>query len=441
MTTRLHEKRCGCGHIATERNRYYTGKFMTARDFCDEQKYFLSRHALHNRLLHGWGIVCGLSVSHHSNPDCAKRWVRVGAGVAIDCCGHELIFPKDAAFEIPFPPPPPGERPAAGLANYEGSKLLLLLRLVEEEIELAPALYNEGVCDPTRQESNRVRETCVLEVRRPDELEADCWRTFRGGVNVPCRDDCDDDVPGPSGSCLEPDCPCKGAVPLALVTFDPWNPDAGFSIDMQGRRTLATPREYLTHIVGINWPHGGDVSLSDLRKHMHGRLEIRFDRKILPAPGGAMPNPINPQLTGVSAYTFITQYGGVQRDIRHLPFSREKPPGLENDCVAAFTINPEYLESENEDNVADNIVYVTLKCNFILDCHNNPVDGDHMGGRLPSGNGKGGGVFESWFRVLQDHEHHGDHEGYEKDETADLTLPIQPEPAPAETARKKRSKP
>jgi hypothetical protein len=56
-------------------------------------------------------------------------------------------------------------------------------------------------------------------------------------------------------------------------------------------------------------------------------------------------------------------------------------------------------------NLANNIVYVSLKCDFILDCHGNPVDGNHLRGRLPSGNGTPGGVFESWFRVVDVHHH------------------------------------
>jgi hypothetical protein len=126
---------------------------------------------------------------------------------------------------------------------------------------------------------------------------------------------------------------------------------------------------------------------------MHGRLEIRFDRKLLPARGDA---------TGISAYTVVVQYGGVQRDVEFLPFDRHHEPTLENDCVAVFTIDPDYLEGR--DNIAGNVVYVTLKCDFILDCHDNPVDGDHLGGRLPSGDGVPGGIFESWFRVMADGE-------------------------------------
>ena len=43
--------------IGTERQHYFEGKFMSARDFRDEQHYFLSRRRAHNRLLHGWGAV------------------------------------------------------------------------------------------------------------------------------------------------------------------------------------------------------------------------------------------------------------------------------------------------------------------------------------------------------------------------------------------------
>jgi hypothetical protein len=43
---------------------------------------------------------------------------------------------------------------------------------------------------------------------------------------------------------------------------------------------------------------------------------------------------------------------------------------------------------------------VQLKCDFILDCRETPVDGDHLRGRLPTGNGVPGGTFESWFHVM-----------------------------------------
>jgi hypothetical protein len=410
----------GCGVVATERNRYFTGKYMTARDFWGEQEYFLSRHRLHNRLLHGWGIVCGLRVIPHPIPECADRWVVVRAGIAIDCCGRELILRQDTPFELPLPRPPepsqenperqegasdqqerPHQQGGQGhidAPQHQGTPpqeslsgpFLLCLRYREQEIERVPALYVEGTCDPTRQEANRVREVACLDVCSLDDVEAGCWRMPGGDPEARCRDDCDDELPGPAGACLEPECPCGEMVPLALITFDPAHPEARFEINTLGRRHLPPPIEFLTHIVSINWPHGGTVSLSHLRESMQGRLEVRFDRKLLDNEGEA---------TGINEHTFIVQYGGVQRDVEFLP-STDDSPTMEEDCLAVFRIEPSKLDpNERRANIAGNVVYVTLKCDFILDCHENPVDGDHMRGQLPSGNGMAGGVFESWFRV------------------------------------------
>jgi hypothetical protein len=426
-----------CREIVLERNRYFTGKYMTKRDFQGEQDYFSSRHRLHNRLFHGWGIVCGLEVVSHKDPDCRDRWVVVCPGIAIDCCGRELVLDKKTPVKIWDPPEKenkeetepalvessqqasmspqagydqeptakqaePGQQPHV-VADDESETsgpgpFLLYLRYVEKEIECVPALYAEGTCDPTRKEANRVREIACLRVCRWDEVENSGWRMPEGDPERRCRDDCADPLPGPAGVCLEPECPDYDMVPLAKI--QPRETQHGYmieddDIDTLGQRRLPSPGEFLTHIVEINWTHGGEVPLSRLRDPadedgMGGRLEVRFDRKLLPAQGYA---------TGINEFTFVVQYGGAQRDIEFLP-SEPGGPILEDDCLAVFPIDPEYIGRRK--NIAGDDVWVTLKCDFILDCHEQPVDGDYLKGRLPSGNGLPGGVFESWFRVVPD---------------------------------------
>src|ERR1700722_6582420 len=97
-----NHKPCGdnCDEIASQRILYFPGRYMSARDFTDEQKYFLTRRHLHNRMLHGWGVVCGLHVHPHPVESCRKDHVKVECGIGLDCCGHELIVPK------PVVPPP-----------------------------------------------------------------------------------------------------------------------------------------------------------------------------------------------------------------------------------------------------------------------------------------------------------------------------------------------
>jgi len=382
---------CGCGSTVLERNRYFTGKYMTARDFAGEQEYFLSRHREHNRLLHGWGVVCGLRVVRHPNPECARRWVVVRAGVAIDCKGREIVLCKDTPLELPLPRKDwEKDQQQATVEDTDdvlNEPFLIALRYGEEEIEPVPALYAEGACDPSRREANRVRETARLVFLRLDDVKPGCWLVPGGDPEGPCHDDCDDELPGPAGVCLEPCCPCGDAVPLALI--QPPYPGE-FEIDLDGRRTLPVPGDFLTHVSYINWPHGGEVALSELRER-EGRLKIRFDRR-LSEPDG--------ERTGINEHTFVVQYGGVQKDLELLYAADDGGPKVEDGRVAVFQIDPDFLNRRS--NLAGNVVYVTLKCDFILDCHGNPVDGNHLRGRLPTGDGTPGGTFESWFRVVAD---------------------------------------
>ena len=88
-----HPKSCGCARCAPTahcRNNYFTGKLLTARDFKDEQRYFLDKARRHNLTLHGWGIVCGLEVRPH--PNCPDKRLIVTPGVAVDACGREIIL-------------------------------------------------------------------------------------------------------------------------------------------------------------------------------------------------------------------------------------------------------------------------------------------------------------------------------------------------------------
>ena len=63
---RVHASRCPDGTLV--RNRYYTGKLLSAADFEQEQQYLRAKHRRHNRLLHGVGIVSGLDVTCRDRP-------------------------------------------------------------------------------------------------------------------------------------------------------------------------------------------------------------------------------------------------------------------------------------------------------------------------------------------------------------------------------------
>ena len=162
-------------------------------------------------------------------------------------------------------------------------------------------------------------------------------------------------------------------------------------IDLSGRRSMAQAREHLTHICWINWEHGGRVKTSAARS-----LKVRFDRELF-----VEPQPTDyPGPRGINERTFVVQYGeqADRQQIEDLDFvAYRQPPYLMADRrTAVYDFEKPFRAYR------DHVIHVTLRCDFIVDCRKHPVDGNHLGGRLPTGDGVAGGTFESWFRVVDD---------------------------------------
>lgn len=72
-----------------ERNRYFYGKLLTVRDFEVEQRYHCTKRELLNRLLHGAGVMCGLSVTASD-----ESTLMIESGMALDYQGREIFLPE-----------------------------------------------------------------------------------------------------------------------------------------------------------------------------------------------------------------------------------------------------------------------------------------------------------------------------------------------------------
>lgn len=94
---RVHASPCPDGTLI--RNRYYTGKLLSAADFEQEQQYLRTKHRRHNRLLHGVGIVSGLDVSVETLHAGEEPVVVVSPGVAISQEGEELLLCERATSD------------------------------------------------------------------------------------------------------------------------------------------------------------------------------------------------------------------------------------------------------------------------------------------------------------------------------------------------------
>ncbi len=91
---------CSCpacmGLECLERPRYFAGQLLTEAELNSEQAYALAKNRLHNRYLHGPGVVCGLPVVCHPY----DGWVTVKQGYAIDPCGNDIIVCEDHDFDV-----------------------------------------------------------------------------------------------------------------------------------------------------------------------------------------------------------------------------------------------------------------------------------------------------------------------------------------------------
>src|SRR5436305_2424836 len=76
--------------------RSFSGQQQTEAELNSEQAYMRSKLQLHNRYLHGSGIVCGLQVSCS---DCAG-FVTIEPGYAIDPCGNDIIVSSAQKFNL-----------------------------------------------------------------------------------------------------------------------------------------------------------------------------------------------------------------------------------------------------------------------------------------------------------------------------------------------------
>jgi hypothetical protein len=162
----------GAGGVCVEcdipqlaRNNYFTGKLLVERDFTDEQRYLMGKQRRHNQRLHGWGAVCGLKVKPH--PTCPDRFVIIEPGMAIDCCGREILVTREEYFDFE----------AQFLANWQKQygpnaqpdpsaphKIQICVSYRECGTEDIPALFDDCNCDATSCQPNRILESYGLDV-------------------------------------------------------------------------------------------------------------------------------------------------------------------------------------------------------------------------------------------------------------------------------------
>jgi hypothetical protein len=378
---------------------YFHGQMLAACDFQREQAYFVEKLRLRNRCLHGYGVACGLLVSPippddscGTDPDPHQPRVKLHPGVAVDCLGNEIVIRRDGPVEL-LPLLSEQDRGAF----HDGDCVYLCVE------------YCERAAGPTR---GVYVDACGGSAECEYGWRQDCYR-IRVTLTEPDNDGCAD-------LCCE-SCDESGQDPcLLLARIDDVHegqPISAGAIHLGVRRPLSRYR--FTTITGINWQHGAYYSIERAAEILGtyeegGGLRVHFSKDVHARC-----------LTRGIVEVQVTEGG---RGRRAETYSMDGH--IEDRRDEGFTRHLRWRQTSRESLQEGDRVLITVRTPFILDRCCRPVDGTHVGGRVPllpgcepvhheadfcitppsgvrpwtSGTGTGAGVFESWFFVKENHE-------------------------------------
>jgi hypothetical protein len=391
-----------------ERVNYFFGQVLGLSDFRDAQAYMVEKLRLHNRCLHGWGVVCGLSVeplppptdpcapppSETDTPPGKLARVRVGAGLALDPAGRELVVAPSLEVEL-WRALSPHDRHTV---EAGGTHTLWVSLCYAESGTRAVRPMNVDRCAPLGDQFARIRE-------------ATCAR-----VSL---------TPPPADERCEPCCEPAAVECVLLARIDGYSLAHGLEgetvvIDEGVRRMLGV-HEPVT-ITGLSWVHGARYGFEAFQKLL-GRGEGQSQGKHGPGLVLCFSREIEADTIVAPGVFEVLRYGGggaPSGDLQWIPFKMDPPDRARVRRVV-------FRQATDERWSPGDRLHVRLRCDFVLDPCCLPVDGNHVGGRVPllpdgiaprlaepselcarsplrpgawrSGNGTPGGTFESWFSV------------------------------------------
>ena len=402
------------------RLRYFNGQMLTAGDFQREQDYFVEKLRLRNRCMHGYGIACGLTVRPVPPDDpCFKAGrplVRIDPGVVVDCLGNEIVVAYPCIVDVWQ------ELPAADQDMIRTAVKAAEEKEAEEETEeeeeyerresrpRPPVYLSVAYCE---RPVGPARGVFLDDCGNSSDCEygwcRDAWHTV---VSL--------DAPRNDG-CADPCCECCPDARVLLARIDDVRPGQAIEADdirLDKRRPLA--RYHDTTITGINWTHGGTYT----REQVSHLLATRGSHH---GPGSGLRVEFSAPVHAASLRRGVMEIrvieGGRGRNAESWYVAGHFTDIPETGLVTGFR----FEQTTDETVQHGDQINITIRTPFILDRCCRPVDGTHVGGRVPllhgyepghhrpphdfcprppsgtgrwtTGTGTGAGVFESWIYV------------------------------------------
>lgn len=407
-----------------ERLNFYYGQSLGVADFRSEQQYFLEKLRLHNRCLHGYGVVCGLEIEPvPTHEDCISQDDSKRAGLRASMreiekkiAQHKQALEKGSedAEQIKeeleklyaerealqreldgLPPCKPVDEsiPAQVLLNCgfaldcHGRELIVRTPVLVDIWSLLSPTQRRQIRESTddQQDSSPVVELdlsiCYCEqptypsrpvITNTCDAIANCvYGRTREGYRLQVSL-----TPATPDKRCDPCCePCESeCVLLARIRWNPHAPITSDDIDLGVRRMLALYET--TRITGISWKHGATYApaqakavLGTVREQgpRSDGLEVVFSKPVY-------AETLQP---GVVDLWRVQGGGGLRGVISHVEGSYVDKPGT--GLISAF----KYRDDSGETLNSGDRILITIRAGFILDECCKPVDGIHVGGLVP----------------------------------------------------------
>ena len=181
---------CTCTEpTGLERLRYFPRQLLTADDMRAEQEYFREKQRRHNRLLHGWGVVCGLEVV--PDPKAGPLAVSVCPGYALGPFGDEIYVPEPVKLDLSYCARPPAVECSPKYAVSQPlvtSPMLVMIRYVECPTRPMRTLPAGCGCDETACEYSRTRDGFEIKCMLKPSEEASSAETVPPTICATERD-------------------------------------------------------------------------------------------------------------------------------------------------------------------------------------------------------------------------------------------------------------
>lgn len=158
------------------------------------------------------------------------------------------------------------------------------------------------------------------------------------------------------------------------------------------------PKNTFTRITEISWEHDGEMKFADFPD----ALTVTFSSNVVPTSNNGRAwfiVSIETPFGGLSS-TYNTNYVSPTNSTTTVSLNIMGEYKVDNQSIS-FLPDPVFITAiRTLDQSLSILCRVTLKCDFIIDEKGRAVDGNHLHGKLPSGDNIEGGQFESWFFIV-----------------------------------------